>query len=136
MSAAIKLTRTYHDDATLGTLTVGDLRLYTLERPWRDNATHISCIPEGTYTAVWSRSPRLKKWTYEIRNVAARSGIRIHAGNVVDDSLGCPLLGMWPGVLAGKTAVLASREAVARFNSFGQGKPLTIEIKSAQPRQF
>lgn len=136
MTPTIELVRHYETDCTIGELTAAGLRLFTIERAWKNNEPNRSCIPEGIYTAIWTRSPRLGKWTYEITRVAGRAGIRIHAGNVAEDSLGCPLLGMRRGVLGGKTAVLLSREAVARFNSFGKGLPLTIEIKSVVARDF
>ena len=50
----------YAPEATFGRLTVGeDLLCYAVERPWRDNAPRISCIPEGTYPLVRSRLPGL-----------------------------------------------------------------------------
>lgn len=128
--------RTYRADYTTGVVMICGGKFFSIEKPWRDNANNISCIPEGIYTARWTRSPRLKKFTYEITGVKNRSGIRIHAGNTADDSLGCPLLGMRKGSIRGKMGVLASREAVERFNRLGNGKPLTIEIKRAVERDF
>lgn len=69
----------------------------TLERPWNDNkqdntnttVNESSCIPEGEYIVEWTLSPRLKKYTYEIKNVPNRDGIRIHAANVIDELFGC-----------------------------------------------
>jgi hypothetical protein len=71
----------------------------TLERPWKDNANDISCIPEGTYVCRWSVSAHLSELaghtveTYEILDVPGRTGIRIHSANQYKQLLGCIALG-------------------------------------------
>lgn len=72
-----------------------DSRFYcrTLELPWRDNQKNISCIPPGVYKVVYTFSPKFIKYTYEIKSVPNRSGIRIHSGNFFFDIAGCILLG-------------------------------------------
>lgn len=127
------------DQGTLGMIIAGALKLLCLELPDRGNATGRGCIPPGKYRVRWSRSPRLKKFTYEILGVPGRSGIRIHAGNVAGDvdkgyqshSLGCPLPGERVGAIKGQRAVLASRSAVARFEKHMAGRPFILEIKNA-----
>lgn len=127
------------DQGTLGMFIADGLKLWCIELPDRGNATGRSCIPPGEYRVRWSRSPRLKKFTYEILGVPGRSGIRIHAGNVAGDvdlgyqshSLGCPLLGERVGAIKGQRAVLASRSAVARFEKHMAGRPFILEIKNA-----
>lgn len=114
------------------------LGLYTLELPWHDNMPGESCIPEGTYNVVWSLSPRLKKYTYEIQGVPNRAGIRVHSGNFAGDkpqylshSLGCPLIGSRIGTVNGQVAVLASRSAVRKFELLMNRKNFILEIKNA-----
>lgn len=127
------------DEGTLGVLEIGPLKLYTLELPDRNNAGSRSCIPAGSYPVRWTRSPRLKKYTYEILNVPGRAGIRIHGGNFAGDvskgyishSLGCPLLGERVGRVNGQRAVLNSRSAVAKFERYMDGKPFTLEVINA-----
>lgn len=127
------------DQGTVGSLTIGDLQLFTLELPDRDNASGRSCIPPGEYPVRWTRSPRLKKFTYEILGVPGRAGIRIHGGNFAGDtrkgyishSLGCPLLGERIGRINGQRAILNSRTAVARFERYMAGAPFTLEVKNA-----
>ncbi len=124
---------------TVGSLTIGDLRLFTLELPDRNNASNRSCIPPGKYPVRWTRSPRLKKYTYEILSVPGRAGIRIHGGNFAGDtskgyishSLGCPLLGERIGRINGQRAILNSRSAVARFEKYLAGAPFILEVKNA-----
>lgn len=127
------------DQGTVGSLTIGDLRLFTLELPDRNNASNRSCIPSGKYQVRWTRSPRLKKYTYEILGVPGRAGIRIHGGNFAGDvskgfishSLGCPLLGERVGRINGQRAILNSRSAVARFEKYLAGAPFVLEVKNA-----
>lgn len=69
----------------------------TIELPWRNNQSNISCIPTGTYKCKWTWSPAFKRSMYILENVPQRSGIRIHKGSyagAVDkgfrtDFLGC-----------------------------------------------
>lgn len=120
-------------DATVGEFyaVVGttELKLMVIERPWLNNKSNKSCIPAGTYRVIWSKSPRLRKFTYEIMDVKGRAGIRIHAGNTASDSLGCPLFGMRFGALRGHKAVLASREAIRRFEKLFNGQTFLLEVR-------
>jgi hypothetical protein len=55
----------------------------------------------GKYRRVW-----------HLQDVEGRTEILFHAGNLISDSLGCILMGMSHGYLAGKEAVLSSRVAL------------------------
>ena len=52
-----------------------------------------TAIPTGTYTVNWTYSNKFKKYLPIILNVPGFEGIRIHSGNVPDDTYGCLLLG-------------------------------------------
>jgi hypothetical protein len=52
-----------------------------------------TAIPKGTYEVVISWSNKFKKNMLEVKNVKGFSGIRIHSGNTVEDTYGCPLVG-------------------------------------------
>lgn len=85
-----------HSDllSTRGVLKYGRRVLcHTLELPWRSNDKNISCIPEGSYAVIKASSPRFGECFY-FRDVPARSGILIHAGNSVADTRGCILVGL------------------------------------------
>lgn len=85
-----------HSDllSTRGVLKYGSTVLcHTLELPWRSNDKNVSCIPEGTYSLLKANSPRFGNVFY-FRDVPARSGILIHAGNSVADTRGCVLVGL------------------------------------------
>ncbi len=80
--------------ATFGNwLSDSGLKLFSLEKPWRDNEPDVSCIPTGTYTVTWAWSPRHGKNLYQVQNVDARSGIEIHPANLEEQLLGCVALG-------------------------------------------
>lgn len=62
---------------------------HTLERPWKDNETDISCIPVGVYRLAFTYSPRFERYMLEITDVPDRTGIRVHSANVVYELDGC-----------------------------------------------
>lgn len=64
----------------------------TLELPWLNNQTQISCIPPGIYTVTKRWSQKFKNHLH-ITNVKDREWILIHSGNYNRDILGCVLVG-------------------------------------------
>ena len=89
----LTIKRIYQDDCTVGVMNLGsEFRCYTLELPWRDNATSVCCIPEGTYECEkhYSSSQGL---CISVKHVVGRTHILIHKGNFIKDTLGCPLVG-------------------------------------------
>lgn len=102
-------------DGVFGVLTIdGQFICLTLERPWLDNQKNISCIPPQIYLCKRVDSPKYKD-TFEVLNVAGRTNILFHAGNTIDDSKGCILLGSEIGNIDGKRAVLQSGKAFKSF---------------------
>lgn len=90
----VTITRNYDDGVqTLGILKMPGLTCNTLERPWKNNASNISCIPKGSYDVKWTFSTKFMRYTYEVQSVPNRSGIRFHKGNFFTDIAGCILLG-------------------------------------------
>jgi hypothetical protein len=67
-----------------------ELVCFTLEPPF--DRTH-PAIPYGEYDLTWEYSESLKKDTPRLNGVKDRTGILIHAGNVIEDSRGCILVG-------------------------------------------
>lgn len=102
----------------------------TLELPWKDNHPEVSCIPVGVYEVVWTKSPRLQRFTYEVTGVPGRNGIRFHSANWAHQLLGCIALGKERGVLNGEQAVLQSREALEEFEKTMGYQPFILEIKN------
>lgn len=64
----------------------------TLERPWVDNQSNISCIPAGVYTCALNLSAKFGE-TFEVLKVPGRTHILFHKGIVIADTEGCILIG-------------------------------------------
>lgn len=90
------------------------LQLQTLERPWVFNERRVSCIPSGTYLIKRHISPKFGQ-CFKIQDVKGRSDILIHSGNVVNDTLGCILVGLTSGSEGDndKAMIYSSRKAMA-----------------------
>lgn len=88
----IEIQRIYQPDCTLGVLTCGGLRLFTLELPFINNEQNISCIPSGFYKAVLRQSHK-NGLVIELLDVPDRSFIQIHTGNYTSQIKGCILVG-------------------------------------------
>lgn len=103
------------DQGTFGTLKLkGRLFCWTLEREDLGNVPNISCIPTGDYECKRHVSHRFGE-TFEVCNVQGRTDILFHAGNYVDETKGCILLGRRIGEISGQRAVLESRKAFDAF---------------------
>ena len=109
-----------------GTLKYGDSKLYTVERPWSDNRSNVSCIPTGVYLLDLSHYIQGDYPAYEVCGVPGRSAIKIHIGNTMDDVRGCIAPGLMLGWLGHKWAVIQSREAFDRFMEYMDGAPGAI----------
>lgn len=118
---------TQTNDCTMGELREDDgtFVLYTLERPWRENAHRVSCIPAGHYVAKRTVTPQHGE-CFEVTGVPDRDAILFHAGNTAKDSAGCILLGK---VVISPTMIGQSRLALALFMAREAGEdafPLTV----------
>ena len=84
------LTRTYFPYGTNGKLECeGKLICNTIELPWKNNETRVSCIPEGKYF-IKKRFSQKFQWHLEIENVQNRSLILFHpANNALQELNGC-----------------------------------------------
>jgi hypothetical protein len=96
-------------------------RWVTLEDPWNDNETGISCIPVGTYRAVRRVRPSNGQEAFYLEDVPGRTAILIHTGNTIKDTEGCILLGRSFGYLS-MPAILSSNHAMKEFMRWHQGK--------------
>lgn len=127
--AEVTLLRTrYESDKTIGYIRQGARTYISLERPWKNNAQGVSCIPCGRYLVTWTMSPRFKRCTYEVQKVPHRSGIRIHPANYASQLEGCIALGisLIPGGIG------SSRVAVTAFESDMQRGSFWLTIKDSQ----
>ncbi len=78
---------------TLGFLRIAigrdSLSLQTLELPWRNNKTDISCIPVGVYAYEKWFSPSFNTAVFRLLHVPGRTNILIHPANFVRQLKGC-----------------------------------------------
>ena len=129
---SVVLTRNSDDGVqTLGTLAYGGFNCKTLERPWKNNQSNVSCIPIGTYNVNWTFSLRFLKYTYEVQNVKGRSGIRLHSGNYFFDIQGCILLGDRYGNLNvdKEVDILNSKVTIKKFEDLMQKRSFTLIVR-------
>ncbi len=139
MQHAVILRDTTSDHGTFGRLFTPDgTEFQTLELPWRDNRSNLSCIPVGKYETRHlerSASGRYRD-VYHLLSVDRRTGILMHAGNYAGDrtkglqthSHGCILIGMKRGVLGTQRAVLGSKTGLRRFVSKMNREPFILHI--------
>ena len=75
------------EDFTRGTLSIEGIPFCDTLEPGR------TAIPEGRYPLYVTRSPKFGRWLPLVNHVPGFEGIRIHAGNTVEDTEGCILVG-------------------------------------------
>jgi len=76
-----ELIRMYYTSGTNGDLLLnGDKLCSTIELPWKENTSQVSCIPEGKYELKKRYTRRLGKHLI-LMNVPNRSLILMHAAN-------------------------------------------------------
>ncbi len=108
----------YSPHGTFGRLIVPNkFQCFTVERPWLDNRTAESCIPEGRYPLRLRTSPIVERTSkgeflqgWEVVDVPGRTLIMLHAGNTMADLQGCIAPGDSLGWVEGRWAVMRSRE--------------------------
>jgi hypothetical protein len=82
--------------STIGELSIdGKFECYVLEDVVRKGSKvpGKTAIPAGTYKVIIDMSTRFKRLMPHILDVENFSGVRIHSGNVAENTEGCPLLG-------------------------------------------
>lgn len=125
----IKVIRQHFSDVcTIGSLTIDgdDLLLYTLEDVDRklsqtDDLLSITkikvfgktAIPYGRYEVLMTYSDRFKQTMPLLVGVPGFAGVRIHSGNVAEDTEGCLLVGYSKDVLNNR--IINSRAAIAEL---------------------
>ena len=84
------LNRKYTAKGTNGELILNGERVcYTIELPWKNNQSQVSCIPEGVYELKKRYSPRFKEHLI-LSGVVRRKYILIHPANdALQELKGC-----------------------------------------------
>ncbi|WP_269225083.1 DUF5675 family protein [Flavobacterium eburneipallidum] len=127
------ITRTYFPDGTNGRLECeGKFTCNTIELPWKNNETKVSCIPEGKYL-IKKRYSKKFQWHLEVLKVKNRSLILFHpANNALLELNGCiaPVT-----KLSGPGLGLMSRKAFAKlkelvYKALDKGESIELIVKS------
>jgi hypothetical protein len=130
------------DQGTVGFLHFPWADYLVLELPWRNNLSNVSCIPEGRYHVKWTRSPRFKRFMYEVQAVPSRGGIRIHSGSFAGDvakgykthSHGCPLIGRRLSNI-GQLTLTGSKLRTSEFELALNKRPWILEVENVFNRK-
>jgi hypothetical protein len=101
-----------------------------LGRWWTVERTEM-LLAVGTYKVIWTRSPRLRRFTYRLLGTEPRTGILIHPANLATQLLGCIALGERIGWMDGVKCVLISRPSVSAFEDSLKRQPFELEVTSA-----
>ena len=98
---------------------------YTLERKSK-------LVPVGLYDLDLTYSPKFKKKLPLVhsKSVSERRGIRIHAGNTVNDTEGCILIGNISSLTDRR--ISESNIAVNQLVNAMNGKPVKLSIRDVQ----
>ena len=123
----------YLDSGTLGKLTIDDWSCYTIERPWKNNAPNVSCIPEGKYVCQPFSGSRFQN-VIQVMDVPDRTFILIHVANFPHDVEGCIGVGDRFVSDALEPAVYNSKKTLANLmNAFEKNdNQMTLEVTSAR----
>lgn len=100
---------------TFGVLKINkEVFCVTLEPSDQENAQNISSIPAQQYDVARIMSPKYGE-TFQILDVPGRDHVLIHAGNVVEHTKGCIILGQHWGKLRDARAILNSGDTFKAF---------------------
>lgn len=100
------------------------LVLKTLELPWKENQTDISCIPAGEYELKRRTSGQFAgranarwghHWGVQIAGVEGRVNVLIHWGNYLRNTQGCVLTGLVAAQKGGEHVVWQSVAAYRKL---------------------
>lgn len=137
---------TSDEKGTIGELvTSGGFRCKTLELPWLDNRSSISCIKAGTYKCtIHTKADSKHRGRYLINATPGRAGCLIHAGGKAGDktkgykadSAGCILLvkNITTRVCGGPgpqyySNYAESQKVIADFENHLARQPFTLTVK-------
>lgn len=129
----LELIRTYFPNGTNGKLECkGKSICNTIELPWRENETRVSCIPEGKYF-IKNRYSQKFQWHLEVLDVKNRSLILFHpANNALQELNGCiaPVTKLsGPGLgLMSRKAFISLKSMV--YKAFDNKESVELIVKS------
>lgn len=129
----IKIERHYFcNEYVIGRCYVGDTYYCDTLEPPTTGVRHC-CIPIGEYLVNLVWSPKFGKYMPRLENVPFRSGILIHSGNTVKDTLGCILVGsnsMKGRLTQSRLAFVDILECITKSMLYGE--KITVHIVNVQ----
>lgn len=121
----------YTPEGTFGRLPMPDgMTLFTVERPWLNNAPNVSCIPCGDYTCAPKRYNRGGYDAVQVLDVPGRSYILFHIGNDVRHSQGCILVNSDHAYSQHGMYGVNSRTAFKLFMEFYGGRTFSLHVSN------
>ena len=119
-------------DFTIGSLYVGDdWECWTLEdqlRPVGVKVAAQTCIPAGKYLIQLTHSNRFQRILPLLRDVPMFEGIRIHSGNVKEDTEGCIIVGSRGVDRVNNSRVTYERLMLKLDGAYDVGATITLEV--------
>lgn len=144
----VKVFRVFgNDKQTLGVFCVIDpvsavvFIARTLELADKANQNNISCILPGKYICKYTKSASFSSakgsavYTYEITNVPARAGVRIHSANYFSQLRGCISLGASHKDINadGQLDAIHSGDTITAFEKLMNYEDFELEIINTVP---
>jgi hypothetical protein len=118
------------EQCNMGYLFINNLPIcYSLELPWKDNESNISCIPKGKYNGIL-RYDKKDGWRIQLESVPNRTGVQIHIGNYTSQTQGCILVGK--SVDTDNCSVQNSSNSYSKIKDifYGTKKPINTPNKT------
>ncbi len=138
----LDLHRWYRPEGTVGVLTLveADLKLYTIEKPWRNNTPFLSCVPEGNYFLEMHDTRKYPDtWaivggtvSHKQQDGFERYACLFHTANHADQVSGCVGPGLGMQILKDEVATFRSGDAMTALKLALEG-PLrhTLTIRGS-----
>lgn len=111
---------------------VAGKKYYTIERVWNDNKVNESCIPQGSYDLIphgWNGGFKFEK-VWRFVEVKGRTAILIHAGNTVEDTTGCVLVGKSVRIYEDDAFLYNSGDAIDELRKLIGENPSQIIVRN------
>lgn len=122
---------------TISTLTAERFTCVCLEdvvRPQGYKVPGQTAIPFGHYEIKMEYSPKFDMILPEFKNVPDFSEVKFHAGNTVEETEGCPLVGQSWAIQGGKASVQNSRITLKRLLfALSDSRHHTIAVENSHP---
>lgn len=124
------LKRIYYPESTIGGIFLGSERLsFSLELPWLDNQSGVSCIPEGEYELLKRHSDK-HGWHLHLQGTGKRKLILIHEANYISQLRGCiaPVTTIENSKTGWRSGIAVDKIEKLAFAAIERGEKVTLKI--------